>query len=276
MKKIFRAITHCVLATLLSACGVQIQMETLKPAAIDLGRGAALSVRDCVGSPTSRGLADALRRQIAQDGFYAQYPSNTRVELCNVYIENPPPPPHRHRGHKAKDEHKHKDKKKHDSRPTPYLHAVVVVMQGGQQIYRRDYKDMIWVDSEGHMQLRDACDEFASEIMDDLTPRQVTYFEYITPDETNPALEQAARACSVGNWSQGKVLAENALRHNPQCAEAYYLLGLIARNDREFRSSDDYFYRANSLSANSKYSAALRDNARMQQNEARAGWQMGR
>ncbi len=251
---------------LLSACGVQIQMKTLKPAEIDLGRGAALMVRDCEGSRTGRRLADAFRLQIAQDAFYAQFHGNTCLELHNVYIENPPPPPHKRR--------KVETRKKSEHYPTPYLHAVVTVMQDGRQIYRRDYAESIWVNSEGHMELREACADFAAEIMEDLTPRQVTYSEYITPDESNPALEQAARACAVGNWANGKSLAENALRHNPNCAEAYYLLGLIARNDRDFRSSDDYFYRANAIRPASKYAEALQDNARMQKNEARAGWQM--
>ena len=263
MKKIFRAILCCVSVALLSACGVQIQMQTLKPAAIDLGRGAALSVRDCSHTRESRPLAEAFRLQIAQDGFYAQAHGKARLELHNVYLENPPPP-HRH--------DKHKDDKK--SRPLPRLHAVVTVMNNGYQLYRRDYTESVWVDSKGHIQLRDACESFAEEIMDDLTPRQVTYCEYISPDDSNPALEQAARACSVGNWVQGRLLVQNALRQNPNCAEAFYLLGLISRNERDFSTSDNYFYRANALCPESKYASALRDNDRLQQDEARAGRQM--
>lgn len=268
MKRLIHIIVGCVGAALLSACGVQIQMQTLKPAEIDLGRGAAMTVCDCVSNHASRALADAFRLQIAKDGFYAQYPSDVCLELHNVYIKDAPPHGHR-------DRHKHGERKHEEkSHPTPYLCGVVTVMERGRQIYRRDYRESIWLDSKDRMQLREACEDFAEEIMDELTPRQVAYYEYVTPDETNPALEQAARACSVGNWANGKQLVENALRQNPNCAEAYYLLGLIARNDREFRSSDNYFYRANALRPSSKYADALQDNARLQQNEARAGWQM--
>lgn len=269
MKRKWMSVIVGVAALLLSACGVQIQMTTLQPAEIDLGRGAPLTVQDCSHNRESSRLVQAFRRQIANDGFYAQYDGNTQLELHNVYVENVPSRGH----HPRHDERGKKSKKEH--RPTPRLHGVVVVMNGGRQIYRRDYTQSVYTDIDGRPDMTDACEEFAEEIMGDLTPRKKVYYEYIEPDETNPALEQAAKACSVGNWSIGKELVDNALHQNPNCAEAYYLLGLIARNDRDFQTSDNYFYRANALNSQSKYTDALRDNARMQQDEARAGWQMG-
>ncbi|MDO5464931.1 MAG: hypothetical protein Q4F40_08345 [Akkermansia sp.] len=269
MKRKWMSVIVGAAALLLSACGVQIQMSTLKPAEIDLGRGAPLTVQDCSHNREGARLAQAFRRQIANDGFYAEYAGSSQLELHNVYVEDMPSrghhPRHEERGKKSKKEH----------RPTPRLHGVVVVMHSGRQIYRRDYSQSVYTDSEGRPDITEACEEFAEEIMEDLTPRKKTYYEYIEPDDTNPALEQAAKACSVGNWFIGKELVDNALRQNPNCAEAYYLLGLIARNDRDFHTSDSYFYRANALNPQSKYTSALKDNARMQQDEARAGWQMG-
>ncbi len=268
MKRKWMSVIAGAAALLLSACGVQIQMTTLKPAEIDLGRGAPLTVQDCSRNSESSQLAQAFRQQIANDGFYAQYDGSTQLELHNVSVENVSSS-----GHSPRQDGRGKKSKK-EHRPTPGLHGVVVVMNGGKQIYRRDYTQSVYAGTDGRPDMAVACAEFAAEIMDDLTPVKEVYYEYIEPDDTNPALEQAAKACSVGNWSIGKELVKNALRQNPNCAEAYYLLGLIARNDRDFQTSDNYFYRANALNSQSKYTDALRDNARMQQDEVRAGWQM--
>lgn len=257
----------CAWAIMLSSCGVQIQMETLRPAEVDLGRGSALHVVDCEHSRSGMQLVQAFRRRIAQDGFYALRPGGARLELHRVYLQNPPPPPHVYRRER-------KEKDRNDYRPSPRLNAVVLVMQGGYQIYRRDYTESVWVDHRGRMNLTAACEEFADEIMDDLTPRTVRYCEYVSPDENNPALEQAARACAAGDWGRGKTLADSALKHDPNCAEAYYLLGLIARHERDFSGAERYFRQAYGTSQQGKYADALKDNARIQRNEARAAWQM--
>ena len=106
MKRKWMSVIAGAAALLLSACGVQIQMTTLKPAEIDLGRGAPLTVQDCSRNRESSRLAQAFRRQIANDGFYAQYAGNTQLELHNVYVENMPPrghrPRHDDRGKKSK------------------------------------------------------------------------------------------------------------------------------------------------------------------------------
>ena len=269
MKRAVRMAIMSAVALFLSACGVQIQMTTIRPADVDLGRGATLSVHSHGEGRYGARLAEAFRLEIGKRGFYALgHHGDASIRLSNVYVSNPPPPPHRHRDGGRKDERR--------SAPIPRLHAVVTVNRHGYQLYRRDYSESVYVDSHGHMDILDACEEFAEEIMDDLTPRMVRYSEYITPDETNPALEQAARACAAGNWARGRELARSAISVNSNCAEAYYLLGLIARNEGDYEESDNCFAQAYSLQPISKYSSARNDNARLRHDEARAYQQMNR
>ncbi len=268
MSAILKILSGIVGMLLLSSCGVQIQLTTLRPAAVDIGRGALITVHNLSGGRASAALTEAVCNHILTDGFYelSHRGRGVCLELHNVHLDNPPPPRHH--------EERPGGKKHSTSRPSPRLSAVVIVRSCGQQLYRRDHTETVWVNSDGRMDLLEACEDFAEEIMDDLVPRRVLYSEYITPDENIPALEEAARACAAGNWSMGRTLVERVLAVNPACAEAYYLLGLIARNEGDYSASDSCFSRANSLSPQSKYAEGLRDNARMQQNEARAQSQM--
>lgn len=267
-----------MLAVLLSSCGVQIQMSTLSASAAGLGRDTPLCVRTNSWNPVGHLLVDAFNERISADGFFHlryQSAGSVILEVSNVYVEDPPPPGYRRHRH---DDHDRKHGKKHKNPPpppSPKLVATVAVHANGSSYYHRNFRQYISLDYDDRMQLRSACQDIARDAMRDLTPHVVTYSEYVKPDDTIPALEQAARACAAGNWALGRQYATALINNRPQCAEAHYLMGLIERHDGNFDASNDYFRQANHLTPDSKYRSALQDNAEMRHTEAVARQQMG-
>jgi tetratricopeptide (TPR) repeat protein len=164
---------------------------------------------------------------------------------------------------------------KHRKRPYPNrVDLTADVVCNYQRIYRRNCSQYVSTDYEYRPDWEEAAEGIAEDVMRDLTPHQVRYSETVDEVETNPAVEQAARACAAGNWEGGRSLARQALAQNPNEAEAYYVLGLIERNARNYTASDAHFRKAHSLNPQGKYLSAIHDNSRLQQDEQRARQQM--
>lgn len=70
MSAILKILSGIVGMLLLSSCGVQIQLATLRPAAVDIGRGALITVHNLSGGRASAALTEAFCNHILTDGFY--------------------------------------------------------------------------------------------------------------------------------------------------------------------------------------------------------------
>lgn len=245
-----------VLCGLLSACGIQIQLDNAVPAKVNLGRGARVVVRDSTHahSPLNRDAAVALcrafRHQMAEDGYYIPVArggmADARIEMLDTHVH------HSGEGEPA----------------YARLCTTIEVESGYRSLYRRREDVYLSRDSHGHPELYDAARDIARKTMKKLTPHVSTYCEYMDENEQNPALGQGARACAAGNWEQGRSLAQQALSVNPNEAEAYYLLGLIERHAQNFAASDEMFRKVASLGNKSKYSEGIRGNASIQRHAA--------
>ncbi len=254
-----------VACMLLASCGIQIQFETPVPAEVNLGQGCSLVVRakglshHALDREAARALRRAFQHRIAEDGYYNQpdrgygYMAQAQIELLDTHV--------RFSG-EGKD-------------ATARLCTTVEVNFNYRNLYRRQEDVYLSQDYDGCYLFYDSAEEIARRTMKKLTPHITTYFEYVDENELNPALGQAARACAAGNWSAGRALAKQALSANPNEAEAYYVLGLIERADRNYVHSDAMFRRATELKKKSKYADGIRDNAVLQRDTAIFRQQVG-
>lgn len=243
----------------MAACNTGIPMLAWKPAELPIEQGTVVYVR-CHGPGfVARPMEDALEYCIATDGFYSlpgqDSSAHKSIRLHVGEVELQP----------------RKKTKEHSSRK---LEVSASVVSGGQNIFRRRYYAYADSDMYGHADIPEACRDIAEEIMKDLTPHRYTYYVSVKTSEENPTLEQAASACSAGDWSSGKSLVKRAIEQNPDEAEAYYLLGLIERHNRRYSASDANFRKAFSLSAERRYSEAISRNAELQRAESQAKTQL--
>lgn len=244
-----------------SSCATQVYLSKWEPSQVDLPRGTVLHVTPEAHGPLRHELRRAFAQQIAADGYYSVYGRGpgAQLRLHHVHVNMVDPP---------KDD-------KHRKRPYPNrVELTADVIYNYQRIYRRELSEYVGSDFEYRPDWEDTAEEIAADVMRDLTPHVVHYSLGVDEVEGNPAVEQAALACAAGNWEQGRALAQAALQQNPNEAEACYVLGIIERNARNYSASDSWFRKAHSLKAESKYSSALRGNARLQQDEQRAHAQM--
>lgn len=247
-----------VVCVVLTSCGIQIQFDMPVPAEVNLGRGCSLAVRDMERSlcPMEREAARELRRafyhQIAEDGYYQNVDrgygrsAQVRIELFNTHV-------------RLSGEGKHE---------TARLCTTVEVNSGYRNLYRKFEDVYLSRDYDGCYEFYEAAQDIARRTMRVLTPHMTTYNEYVDENDENPSLERAARSCAAGNWSIGRLYAQQALSVNPNEAEAYYVLGLIERKEGNYEQSDVMFRKAAGLKAKGKYTEAIRDNERLQHNEA--------
>lgn len=248
-------------AWVLSSCGTQIYLEKWQPAQVDLRRGTVLQVFPEAHGPLRYELRRAFDQQIAADGYYRLYGGSPVVglRLHRVKIDYAEPPT---------------DEKKHRK---PYPNRVELtadVLSGFQRVYRRECYTYVSHDSDYHPDWEAAAEDIAGTVMRDLTPHRVRYSETVDGVDANPSVELAAQACAAGNWEGGRAYAQQALSLNPNEAEAYFVLGLIERNARNYAASDAHFRKAHSLNPQGKYASALNDNARLQRDEQLAESQL--
>lgn len=239
-------------AWVFSSCAPQVYLNKWEPSEVDLPRGTVLHVQPEARGPLRGELRRAFEQQIASDGFYrlggTGACADLRLHRVELDVEKPC-----------------EDDKHREGRPrVRRMELTADVISNYQRIYRRNCSVYVNHDHEGRPDWEDACEYVAGQVMRDLTPHVVSYSMPVDEVEGNPAVEQAARACATGNWEQGRVLAKQALKQNPDEAEAYYVLGIIERNARHYSASDAHFKKAYNLKPESKYVSALRENAELQ------------
>ena len=115
---------------------------------------------------------------------------------------------------------------------------------------------------------------FAEKVVNQIVPHSYIYEVEIEPAKGNSMLEHAAECCADGDWEQGRFLAENSLTVFPNDPEGYYLLGMIARQERNFDAARDYFRQAAEISYAERYSKAITDTNIIEQDEALVRKQM--
>lgn len=248
-------------AWVLSSCATQVYLNKWAPSQVDLPRGTVLRVEPETRGPLRHELRRAFEQQIARDDYYrlGGAAPQARLRLHRVHVNMVEP---------ARDDKRHKH-----SYPNR-VELTADLLCNYQRVYRRDVSEYVSLDFDNRPNWEDAAEEIAAEVMRDLTSHQVRYSETVDEVETNPAVEKAALACAAGNWEGGRSLARQALAQNPNEAEAYYVLGLIERNARNYTASDAHFRKAHSLNPQGKYLSAIHDNSRLQYDEQRAHQQM--
>lgn len=245
----------------LVSCGTRVYLNKWEPSQVGLPRGTVLHVKPEARGPLRYELRRAFEQQIAADSYYRLYgdAGGADIRLHRVEVEMRTP---------ARDDKYHK-------RPYPVrVNLTADVISNYQRVYRRECSQYVEFRRGDHADWEAAAESIASAVMQDLTPHLEMYAETVDDVDANPSVELAARACATGNWKGGREYAEAALEVNPQEAEAYYVLGLIERNARQYAESDAYFRKAYSLNPARKYAAGVTDNARLKADEQLAQQQL--
>lgn len=240
-----------MLCMLLISCGMQVQLQTLEPSQVNLKRGTSLRVASVYNNYPSAHLEDALYERLAQENFYTLGGSEAVLYIERAHVHQD-----RYINHTCHNsDHCHCTESVETT-----LTATVQLEYHGNILYRRTLSDTTYSDYADY-------DDIAVEVVRDLVPRTVRYSVRIKPQDGNTVLEQAVQACQQGDWNTGRALAEASLQTYPNDAEAYYLLGIIERNHRNFAASDAHFNRAYAIAPSSRYTAAIRENNVIKQKE---------
>lgn len=241
----------------LASCGVQIQMESAVPAQVNLGRGTMICCEPH-GNSVSQKICYAVGNSIRQDGYYTvgSYNGGKPIaffEVMNAQLQTTSGKNYSY---------------------TDLITTVRISDAADRQLYRRSLKTDVDEDSYGNLYVDDACRTVAKTVMLDLTPHSVTYKEKVSPNDENPSIEMGALACANGNWEQGRSYAQQAIAHNPNDPEAYYLMGLIERNALNYAQSTAHFEKAYSIEDKGKYKSAILKNATLAANEDKVRQQL--
>lgn len=258
MKRGLQVVLFILVSCFLLSCGVQVQLQTLVPSEVGLRRGTSLRIVKQTCHPAAQRLEDALYEQLADCGFYTLGGNSALLAIRDV---------HRHTQRYINHTCKADEECRCTETVRTYLEATVQLEYHGQILYHRTHSDTSYSHFADYAAV-------AASIVQKLVPRVVWYSERVKPADGNETLRAAAKACADGDWQTGDVLARRSLQEFPQDAEAYYLLGLIERNNRNFGASDAHFRQAYSLHADAKYSNAITRNASLAQNETAAHAQL--
>ncbi|MBR5521881.1 MAG: hypothetical protein IKV82_00235 [Akkermansia sp.] len=244
-------------ALVLASCGVQIQMESAVPAEINLGRGTMIACEPH-GNNVSQKICYAVANRINQDGYYTVGSYNNGKPMAFLEVMNA----------------QLKTTSGQNYSYTDLITTIRIADLNDHQLYRRSLKTDVDEDQYGNLYIDDACRTIARTVMLDLTPHAVTYKEKVSPNDENPAIEMGAKACASGNWELGRSYAQQAIAHNPNDPEAYYLLGLIERNALNYAQSTANFEKAYSIEQKGKYKSAILKNSTFATNEANVRQQL--
>jgi len=113
-----------------------------------------------------------------------------------------------------------------------------------------------------------AFDDLAKKIMEDLTPHERVYYEYVKVSNKNPAAKNAALSMQAGNWKQAAKYAMEAIKNAPQDPNSYYIYGLVKRHEMKYAISTAYFEKAYSMKPDTDYKYAISKNRQLQTNDA--------
>lgn len=241
MKKHYAAIVAAA-TVILSSCGTQIQMTEAIPAQVNLRRGTSIFV-----DSTDNDMVDAFRNRILRDGFYT-LPTDGTTRLAFLTVRDI-------------------TTKVDPQSKAATIAATTEITSGNMRLYRERYRVGVPRDSQGHYYVQDACDRYARDVMEDLTPHEKALYVRVSGNSKNPDIEKGALACKAGNWELGETHAKQAIQANPQDPEAYFLMGVIERNKMNYALSTQYFKRADALKPSGKYKGAISKNQVMEQND---------
>lgn len=242
MKKYYTLLAACS-AVILSSCGTQIQMTEAIPAQVNLRRGTTLYV-----TSNDAQLVRSFANKIATDGYYKQPGDGNITALAHMRIYDV-------------------NTQKDAQTGAASFSATTEVTSGYQRLYRERYRVSIPKDIQGHYYVEDACDTYAKDVMEDLTPHEKNFYVRVSGNSKNPDIEKGALACKAGNWEQGEMHAKQAIQTNPEDPEAYFLLGIIERYKMNYAQSTQYFQKADSLKPSGKYKGAISKNKVMERND---------
>lgn len=257
MKNYGKLLKTAVAAALLCSCGTQIEMVETVPAKVSFGRGTTI----VVNSPMrDYGLRKEMREHIVANGFYKLADrgganSTAYLNFRDVLLKRYEPA-------------------KKDQLPSARLFATVEVLHNNYTEYYKSFNESVRLDPQGGEHLEEARHHIVRSIMRDITPHDEMFSVWVKGNKENPAIEQGAVACRRGYLDQAESLAKQALKVNPQEAEAYYLLGVVERRRHNFEKSSEYFRKANALAPSFKYSSAIEKNREMVANALKVKRQM--
>ncbi len=258
IKRAIQIVLLMTISCFLLSCGVQVQLQTLVPSEVNLRCGTSLRIVKQTRHPAAQRLGNALYNQLADSGFYVLGGNAAVLAIRHV---------HRHTQRYINHTCKADEECRCTETVRTELEATVQLEYCGQILYHKTHTDTSYSPHADY-------EAVAASIVQNLVPRAVWYSERVKPAKGNETLHAAAKACAHGDWQTGDALARRSLQEFPQDAEAYYLLGLIERNNRNFSVSDAHFRQAYSLHADAKYSHAISRNAELKQNEVAARAQL--
>lgn len=238
-----------VCSTVISSCGIQIQLESAMPAEVNFGRNSRIMFESSADTDEAEYINSYLWDLMEKDGYYTPCGDGCSSAKATISTE----------AYISSREHKSKD----GTYTTYELHATVSIGNA----YRRTFNSSVYRDSTGRLDTPSKCRSIAKAVMNDITPQSYTYYEKVKGNDENPYVEQAAEQCAKGNWEEGKALGLKAIEKNANEAEAYFLLGLYERNDMNYTKSNQYFKKAYEINQDSKYSEAIENNSILKKNE---------
>ena len=251
-----------VVTLLLVSCSSGIVMKSYWPSQAGLLRGEPLVVTSERNNETSNKLVNGIKKKLEQQNYYRigvndgniLYLHNIDVDINTSY--------YRDGNYKA----------------YVTLSGDATFVSNGNVVFSRHYSfsdnGIIYRDSRDQCEWLIKYNDFIYDVVYDVVPYSYEYTVEIHPAKGNSMLEHAAECCAEGNWEQGRFLAENSLTVFPNDPEGYYLLGMIARQERNFDEARAQFRKAAEFSYAERYNKAIADTDRIEQNEALVRKQM--
>lgn len=256
-KQLLAPVAALIAGVVLPSCGVGIPMEYNVPGQISLKRGSNVGFHRPSGmNMATREITWALSDTMGRDGYYkpvSVYHNSCNADVWVTATETP----------------------KYYQGELSYVqvNAVVNVDNGNRRVYSKSFSKSAYA-YNGEVDYESPAYSIARAVVRDLRPHTVSYTERVQGNDENPYIEQGARECAAGNWATGRAYAQKAIETNPADAEAYFLMGLIERNEQNFSKSSEYFAKANAVKPSGKYTSAIQKNNAISTNEARARKQL--
>lgn len=253
-KQLLAPVAALIAGVVLPSCGVGIPMEYNVPGQISLKRGSKIGFPSHLGNMANCAIYDALYNTMERDGYYKPGKFVDTSTRFNMYTD---------------------ETEKYYQGQLSYvqLDTHVRLMNGSSCVYNRTFSRSAYA-YNGEVDYESPAYSIARAVVRDLRPHTVSYTERVQGNDENPYIEQGARECAAGNWATGRAYAQKAIETNPADAEAYFLMGLIERNEQNFSKSSEYFAKANAVKPSGKYTSAIQKNNAISTNEARARKQL--
>ena len=248
------------------ACTPTIEMLTYAPSMAGLDRGSPMVVFPEYQNEVGIELANIIKSKLEEKNYFRMgVPNVNAVCIYNIGTSREILDTFRDSGNKLDRVRVTLTGRLVVTGPEDILHSRTISVTDTGSIYNDSQRDFY--------RLLDY-EEFADNVVADIVPHSYIYEVEIEPAKGNSMLEHAAECCADGDWEQGRFLAENSLTVFPNDPEGYYLLGMIARQERNFDEARDFFRKAADISYAERYSKAITDTNIIEQNEALVRKQM--